>query len=53
MDYLQPIIIIEKMVGDELLPKGYMAEWSGPPESIPEGWKLADLDLSARIIDDK
>lgn len=47
-------IIIEKIVDDEYIPIGFMSLWSGSPESIPEGWKLADLDwLKTKVIGDR
>lgn len=51
--YLSPLLVIEKITGDGNLPKGFMSHWSGPPESIPEGWKLASLDwFKAEIADE-
>lgn len=38
------ILIIERIIDDGLLPLGYLAEWFGPPESIPEGWILTNLE---------
>ena len=51
MEYWAIPLIIELVEGNDLLPAGYMSDWAGPPESIPEGWVLVDREeLKARIL---
>lgn len=52
MEYLNYIILIEKITDDDILPKGFMSEWCGPPESIPKGWQQVDLqELIDRLME--
>jgi hypothetical protein len=51
---MDPIVIIERITEDGQLPLGFLAEWSGPPDSIPQGWRLANLEhwLKAKPAED-